>query len=482
MPAPGPSASSPSANIPSANRIGGRAFVKAQGQRSAGTHRGAMIAYFLMVAAWLFDVNSDSAGAGLALQAFFLGSYALFFIVFVVLDHAVKPRIAGMVPLIGCTVLFILVGTFTGLEGNQLYYAVFRHDLTILVYLTSAYATARILNLDNASVLRKGLALISLSYVLSTFIMVYFFGQGVDIHTIRYQILGASTIAATGYLACVIVFRTTQLEFVNIIAALGIVALSVTRTNVLVMIIQVLPISIRIKQFFGPKSVALMILAVVGFFAFYAFDPDLVGRWIDRLFNQTTNSGEDVTYYTRASESQFMWDSFSGSVSHIMTGAGMAARTIYFLPKEVGGGKSYSTGFGHNQHLSILFVAGIVGGLPLLILQFMQAFRAFGYVIKITKLGRSTSDVLFLGTWGAATILGYMVFDTVAAAFGNRGLAMWYGIGTGLFLGALACFDPRNAAALHPADEKPVSPTKQDADQSLPPAVRRRRLALRQKP
>ena len=471
-----------SANSQADNRLRGQTSTSAHGQSPVRGQRGAMIAYLLMVAAWLFDVNNESAGAGLALQAFFLGSYALFFVVFVALDKAVKPRIGGMVPLIACTVLFIMVATFSGLANNQPYYSVFRHDLTVLVYLTSAYATARILNPENAGVLRKTLALIALCYVFSNFIMVYFFGQGVDIHTIRYQILGASTIAATGYLACVLVFQMTQVEMANIIAALGLVALSVTRTNILVLAAQVLPLSVRARQFLGPKSMAMMMLALVGAFAFYAFEPELVGRWIDRIFNQTTNSGEDVTYYTRASETQFMWASFSGSISHFMTGAGMAARTVYYLPKEVGGGKSYSLGFGHNQHLSMLFVAGIVGGLPLLVLQLSQALRAFGYVAKIAKLGRSASDVLFLGTWGAATILGYIVFDTVAATFGSRSFSMWYGIGTGLFLGALACFDPRNAAALYSpmdgdATAKPAKPVPND---HLPPAVRRRRSALRQ--
>ena len=467
-----------------ANRLGDRAFAKANGASAAQINRGALIAYALMVAAWLFDVNGDKAGSALALQAVFLGAYALFFLVFVALDSAVKPRIVGMTPLIGCTVLFIMVGTFAGLEHNQPYYSVFRHDLTILVYLTAAYATARVFNYNNAAVLRKILSYIAFLYVFSNFFLVYFFGSGVNIHTIRFQILGASTIAVTGYLACVLMFRMTRVEIANIVVALGLVALSVTRTNILVMIAQVLPLLVRARQFFGPRSVAMMLLAVMGAFAVYAFEPEVVGRWIDRIFNQTTNSGEDVTYYTRVSETQFMWNSFSASINHFLTGAGMAARTVYYMPREVGGGKDYSLGFGHNQHVSMLFIAGVIGGLPLLALQFFQGIRAFTYIVKVAKLGRVASDVLFLGTWGAATIVGYIVFDTVAASFGSRSFSMWYGIGTGLFLGALACFDPYNAAALPGTVEggmmaPSVKPGPAD---KLPPAVRRRRLALGQKP
>ena len=52
-----------------ANRLGDRAFAKANGASAAQINRGALIAYALMVAAWLFDVNGDKAGSALALQA-----------------------------------------------------------------------------------------------------------------------------------------------------------------------------------------------------------------------------------------------------------------------------------------------------------------------------------------------------------------------------------------------------------------------------
>lgn len=47
-----------------------------------------IVPYVLMIAAWMFDFQSEGAGQGLSIQIFFLFGYALFFAVFLWLDRA----------------------------------------------------------------------------------------------------------------------------------------------------------------------------------------------------------------------------------------------------------------------------------------------------------------------------------------------------------------------------------------------------------
>jgi hypothetical protein len=132
-------------------------------------------------------------------------------------------------------------------------------------------------------------------------------------------------------------------------------------------------------------------------------------------------------------------------VDTFLLGNGLAAETEYWNPKSVGGGREYDIGFGHNQHLSMLFVAGFMGGGPILLIQFIQFFAAIQMLYRMAGRNQPWSDSMLLGAWGAASVIGYVVGGFLAPTFAGRGAAVWYGVGTGLMLGAQAQFDPRNA-------------------------------------
>ena len=105
-------------------------------------------------------------------------------------------------------------------------------------------------------------------------------------------------------------------------------------------------------------------------------------------------------------------------------------------------------GFGHNQFLSLLFIAGVTGGLPLLILHLQQFIIALRTTLTMGRRKWGPNHHLeFLTLWGALIIVGYIVYNFLAFSFGFRGMSLWYGIGTGLMLGGRACLIKRRELA-----------------------------------
>ena len=106
--------------------------------------------------------------------------------------------------------------------------------------------------------------------------------------------------------------------------------------------------------------------------------------------------------------------------------------------------ESGSVGFGHNQHLSLLFVGGLMGGAPLLVLQFVQGWWALRLIRPLLRIGRAQPDLAFLGSWGALVVIGTLASNFFSSSFGSRGFSLWYGIGTGLLLGARTLLRRKN--------------------------------------
>src|SRR5450755_3453612 len=90
-------------------------------------------------------------------------------------------------------------------------------------------------------------------------------------------------------------------------------------------------------------------------------------------------------------------------------------------------------GFGHENYASILFVAGVLGGGGLLILQFLNGFQSIALIrrLQVTRANRDAS-VVHIGTWGALIVIGFVVDSFLTPTFADRSISLWYGIGTGM--------------------------------------------------
>lgn len=400
---------------------------------------GAMICYVLMLASWMFDFQSDGAGEGLRIQIYFLLGYAAFFVLFLLSDRS-SGKIAGFTPLAACTFLFLGTSVISGLLNGQELYPILRHVTTILLYLTSAYATARVVMGNSAFALRQALGALCLCFAVSTFLIVTFFGDGIDLETVRYEIQGSSSVAALGLLVLALVLGVSALEIAAGLAAAMVIFFTVTRTYLVGVAGQVMVLLPMLSgRGLFPLAIRFLALCLIAGPLFAAFGEKNFERWMERLLVSNQFDGEDPTFVTRYIEWEYMWEEFLSSYDNFFFGSGLAAETIWWLPTYFGGGDaiSSSVGFGHNQHLSLLFTAGVIGGMPLLSLQFFQAWQGVRFVfVEKKNMTGPLKDIFFLGAWGSVIVFGYLSSNFLSSSFGSRGFSLWYGVGTGLLLGA----------------------------------------------
>lgn len=406
--------------------------------------------YFLMVAAWVLDFQSAGQGQGLAIQAVWLSLYLLGLLLFLVTDRHRGLQIRGLPPLLLCGALYLTVAITTGLNYDQPIYPLMRNGASVFVYLSGAYATARVVMTHDSTTLRKLLALFCAVYAVTFFVIFAIASGGINFSTIRYQIIGTSSIAALGYVTLTLLFRLTYVELAALMANLVILLIAVTRTFLFSFAAQILALLIEFRRVFTPRLVVVGLAGIIVFMGVSQFGGGQVVRWEDRLAGRDSHDVGYQTYFTRIEEWQYMYDDWTSTAPRFMFGAGLAAQTKYHNARAAGGNEENMIGFGHNQHLSLLFDAGLVGGMPILLVQFLQAALSLRFLRRVAQYRGRRSDMLFLGAWGATIVLGNVAANFLAASFVLRGLALWYGIGTGLLLGAQARFDPVNAWQAHP--------------------------------
>lgn len=447
------------------------------GFRKTDGSRAAFVAFGLLIGAWMFDFRAASDSSLSMFLRIYLAIYAAAFGSFVLLDRDEHHPIRGLFPFIGAITLFLIVSFSTGLFNGQEVPTMLALAMPSFIYMSSTYAAARVTATYNPMALRKLLAALCVGYVVSGVLVQRLIGGEIDFAAIRYQILTGATLPALGYLECLLLFGLITTEWVALAGGILVVFLSVTRTYVIAALAQFAGLLPGATRLVSPRLLALAlagVIFVVGLTQYGAFGLD---RWTDRLFNVKTNTGEDVTLYTRESEWTFMANAFLRGGRTIMIGNGLAAETVFYNPREIGGGSSGSIGFGHNQHLSILFTGGLVGGGMLLFMQFLQGLQSLQLLMRLSRLRERHSNTLFLAAWGAVIIIGVIATTFFSSALNNRSASLWYGLGTGLFLGARARFMRERDMAGGEASPEMIVTTQPAAD-APPPAVARRRNRL----
>lgn len=403
-------------------------------------------AYTLMIAAWVLDFQSEGQGQGLTIQAVWLSLYLLGFLLFLVSDRQLGLKIRGLPALLLCGALYFTVAIASGLGYDQPVYPILRNGISVFVYLSGAYATARVVMSHHPATLRKLLALFCMIYAVTFFVIFEYKSGGINLSTIRYQIIGTSSIAALGYVTLTLLFRLTYIELAALIANLLILLIAVTRTFLFSFAAQILPLLLEFRRVFTLRLVLVGLAGVAAFMTVSQFGEGQVVRWEDRLAGRDAKDVGYQTLFTRLDEWQYMYDDWTSTTPKFLFGAGLAAQTKFHNVRAAGGTEENMIGFGHNQHLSLLFDAGLVGALPLLLLQFLQGALALRFLRRTALFRGNRSDVLFLGAWGATIVLGNLAANFLGASFALRGISLWYGIGTGLLLGVQAHYDPVNSA------------------------------------
>ncbi|MCW1383264.1 O-antigen ligase family protein [Novosphingobium sp. KCTC 2891] len=439
-----------------------------------------LLTYAILVGAWMADFRTQAGGGGEGVYAQLLFALLHFgsFGAFLMLDKERRIPLPGLLSFTVAVLLFLIVGTASGLVYGQQSSEILRTAIGTVLYLTTAFATCRVVASQDLRMVRLLLAWLSLGYVVMAVVSERIVGGPIDFSMVRFQILSGATIPVLGYIDCLFLFGLGAVELVSLGLGGLLVFLSVTRTYLLVALLQFSTLLRGIRNLVGPRTLLLVALGVVATIGVVSQGSGGLTRWTDRFTDNQSRSGEDFSYYTRQSEWSFMYDAFVASTKETVFGHGFAARTTWWFPKEAGGRYAQSIGFGHNQYLSILFIGGLAGGAALLLVQCIQFIQSVLLLVRISMSRNARSDLLFLAAWGAAIIVGMFGANILSSVLGNRGWGLWYGLGTGLFIGARARFKAMSAAGVPVATGGQPAPQPVRAGPALPPAVARRRQAL----
>jgi hypothetical protein len=136
-----------------------------------------------------------------------------------------------------------------------------------------------------------------------------------------------------------------------------------------------------------------------------------------------------------------MWSRFTSSQEALLFGNGLAAITSAIGREDVLAGslvgrrsaEIHSIGIGHENHVSILYVAGLLGGGGLLLLQFLNGIQSFALVrkLQLPQLPYRQSDA-HIGIWGGLIVIGMLTDGFAIGTFGDRPTCLWFGVGTGM--------------------------------------------------
>ncbi len=440
-----------------------------------------LLCFTVMVGAWMFDFQADASGAGLSYQLVFLAVYLLGLIMYLITEQTKRPT-PGLGVFGASLMLYLLVAILSGIAQGQDFYILLRQGLSVFLYGSATVVTARLLAQCEIHKIRKTLAGLCLGFAVSTFFIVLLGKGGIDLSTVRFEIIGGSTIAALGYLACAALFRLRLVETATLIVTLMLVFISITRTYFLVILAETAPIVMSLRRVLTFRFIMIAVFLAMVAGAYAGASSQLTDRWIDHFLNSRDSQGGDITWSTRTSETDYMLGAIVDGPARFLFGNGLAGKMYYIIPREAGGGENYDIGFGHEQHVSEVFDAGVLGAGPLLFVQFQQAFLALLVLVRLSFKRQEDRDELFLAAWGATIVIGFITTDFLSSTFDIRGASLWYGIGTGLLLGSRGLL---SQSVVDPHDQPPA-PSRADtrgmaADaQRVPPAVLRRWQALKQ--
>jgi hypothetical protein len=240
--------------------------------------------------------------------------------------------------------------------------------------------------------------------------------------------------------------RARPVDYVLLCICTGIIALSVTRSYLLVGAVMVaIHLLVAPGAIFRARLVrtglyvagaALVLVLVTG--DLYEM---VLERWTDRMA-QGSEIGIDLTAATRLAEAGYQWDAITSSWTSGLAGRGIGAPTELWgeyadlfwsvLPDiEV-----HSIGFGHTGPTSILFVGGwIVGGacLGILVWTSVLGLRLLRSVRR--RLVDRHED--WLGAWGATLVVGALLYSLFGGIFGDRSQSLHLGVGFGMLLWSL---------------------------------------------
>lgn len=342
--------------------------------------------------------------------------------------------------------------------GGTVLVSIFRAHPLIEIFRNSAplvnFALAISVVLDmraqryNPTSVWRSIILLSTISAISKITLIVAFSN-IPINEIRYQIIsGAAPILCGVFVSSLLDghFRRNAIpSMINIIALI----LAVTRTYIIIFAAQILAMMIfRYKSVLSRRSITTAVaatasaLAVIAVAAYLPGNP--IGRWTERVFLSERAIGYDLTSLTRKAENNYQIRKISSSADSIIFGQGIGTRSYfdadtarpYYATLKIRHDEFHSEGFGHNNYISIIYIGGIVFGLPFLIALVIPLLDCGSLLSRIKEGELSAIPVSYIA---------YIVFGLLAGTFGDRQVALFFGLCTGSLLWLKTCTNRHDA-------------------------------------
>ncbi len=403
--------------------------------------------YAVSVFVWALDFKAETSGAAAAFQAALLFVYTISFLWVTVSAVRHGASVGSLWALIVAAAVFMIDASIVGLIQSQPPYAIIVNLIPPFIYISASSLTYLTLaaSEDDLPQFLNVLRLACLAYGVERILVIYFSPGGLNTATSRWGVISGAVVPSLGVVAVALIKRLSKLDLLVLFFNLIVTLLSVTRTLFVALAAQMACVFLaRPSVIFksatlkGAALIAFSILAIVALD--FGAGTGLVGRWVDRL-TISERAGADPTALTRSAEVYFMLENFASSAETMLFGNGLAAVTSLTGPDAeraamLVGWKSvdiHSIGYGHESYISILFVAGLVGGGALLIVQFLNGLQAITLIRRIQLAGSLPAEsVAHIGAWGACIVIGMLATGFFGGAFADRSQCIWYGIGTGM--------------------------------------------------
>ncbi len=342
--------------------------------------------------------------------------------------------------------MYILESATVGLLQGQNLFEIGALGVPTLLFAMGAVFTEKFLSRPaNWGVFVQGLII---CMVAAAIFKVFFSidALGIELSDMHYQILSSAVILMSGYLTARMFLGISILDLVLAFFHLLIIAFSVTRTQLLILISMptaafavYLPVLLRYSVYkrFG----AIVGLGLLWLVAGQPSGANVAERWSAHFDEQKL--GFDVTGGARIAEIDNQMEQLTSSASAFLIGSGLAAPNsltgiYYYLVVEAVGAESADigiNGFGHNVYTSILYQSGVLFGSVAILALVYLLFVAI-IVIRMTLKRSSATLVELIGLWGAFGVIGSSIFGLLGGTLGDRGLSFCYGVSSGMMVWA----------------------------------------------
>lgn len=339
--------------------------------------------------------------------------------------------------------LFAIITSLVGILRGQGSYSVLAQILPFVIFCNTAiiYASFIHRNDDFVEIVKLSIWVAIFSMIWKPFFAIYYYS--LNFTEVRYQIISGACIFLFAYgLSCIITKKNKNpiISIISIIFPIIIVLVSVTRTYIFVFFLMLILglFLFNVKRgilIFLKSGVLFSIVICISLFIF----PEAGDRWFGRLFNLKQDGLNDLTSLTRLAEINGQIYHLKNDFLGLLFGLGIAAKTewmgdAFYEVLLILGSNFEGVGgsYGHNVYVGLIYVGGLVFGMPIIILLLSILFLS---IFKFKKNHmRMSEDKKHLLLFSILSVFGYSLYGVLGGTFGDRSMALFYGISFGILL------------------------------------------------